>query len=74
MNLGKYFIKFVHLNYLLLFLRLSLLTWSMYVFAGEGIEQPLLFFESLKNLIQQTNTYSKATPITIKQDVKSVKN
>ena len=54
-----------HLNYLLLFLKLSLRTLSMYLFAGEGIEQPLLFFESLKKLTQQKNLCSKSTTETL---------
>ena len=43
------------LDYPLLFPRFPLLTLSMYLFAGKGIEETLLFFESLKYLTQQTN-------------------
>ena len=61
-----------HLDYFLLFLRFPLLTLSIYLFAGKSIEQQLLLFESLKYLIQQTNTYSKLATETLKQDVKSL--
>ena len=37
-------------------------------------EQQLLLFESLKDLSQETSTFSKSAAETIKQDVKSVKS
>ena len=43
-------------------------------YQGEGVEYPLLLFESVKNLTQQTNPYSKSITEILKQDLKSFKS
>ena len=59
---------------LCLFLGFPLLTLSMNLFAGKGVEKQLLLCESLKCLTQQTYTNSKLATEILKQDVKSVKS